>query len=238
MERQLEGIAGDVEALVWAVGCVWALRVERLIGKFHPTVNCALFLAGLYLGVNYLLTHLAWYGVPGTPAELPPDARRAFAKIGIFIGLCALVGLASPGRPRRRVFAACAFPLLGLLGVWVAAAGIELVKSIGLSASYPTAAAVLRGLAFGFLVAASLSLPAALLYRATATPVAILAFLPAVAKADWAATGLHASPFTPATFFWHVWPFLCAVIFITIFTCICHRWLSRSLDGAGHSPAR
>jgi hypothetical protein len=232
MERQLEGIAGDIEALVWAVGCVWALRVERLIGKLHPAANCALFLAGLYLGVSYLLTHLAWYGVPGPPPGFPPDGRRVLAKIAIVIGSSTLVGLVAPGRPRRRVFAACAFPFLGLLGLWVATGGMELVKSIGLPAPYATTEAVLRGLAFGFLAAASLSLPSVLLYRATATPVAILAFIPAGAKADWAAVGPRASLFTPATFFCHVWPFLCSLIVITIFTCVCQRWLSRPLDGA------
>jgi hypothetical protein len=239
MERQLEEIRGDAEALIWAVGCVWAFRVERLIGKFHPSVNCALFLVGLYLTVNYLLAHLAWYGLPSHALELTADAFRGFAKGAISIGLVALVGLVTPGSPRRRLFAAGAFPLLGSLGLLATMVGMELAYSIRLPAGYPTTEAILlRGPAFGLLVAAPLALPSVLLYRATAAPMAILALIPAIAKAHWVTARPGASAFTHEIFLSQVWPFLCALIYITIFTSGCSRWLCRALDGAGHPPAR
>src|SRR5579862_297774 len=34
---------GDVAAVVWAPGCLWSLRVERLIRRSPPTLNCILF---------------------------------------------------------------------------------------------------------------------------------------------------------------------------------------------------
>ena len=238
MERRLEAIAGDVEALLWALGCVWALRVERRIGKFHPVVNCALYLIGLCLGVNYLLTHLAWYGVPSAPPESFPVAVHECAKIAILTGLSALVGFLAPGRPRRRVFVACAFPLFGLLALWATAVGMELTSSIGWPPGYPAAGAVLRGVAFGLTVAAPLALPAVLLYRGTAAPVAVLALIPAIAKAAWSGAPGHADSYDADIFFWRLWPYLCALIVVTTFTCICHRSLSRTLEDAGRPPAR
>ena len=40
-----------------------------------------LFLAGLYVGVNILLAHLAWYGFPGASLEFQADARRIFMRL-------------------------------------------------------------------------------------------------------------------------------------------------------------
>jgi hypothetical protein len=48
LERQLEAIAGDIEALICAAGCLWSLRIERLILRAPPVLNGMLFLAGLY----------------------------------------------------------------------------------------------------------------------------------------------------------------------------------------------
>src|SRR5689334_14245407 len=62
LERELAEIERDHEALVWAIGCVWAADVERFMCK-PRTVSMAAFLcAGLYVSAHYLLIHLAWYG--------------------------------------------------------------------------------------------------------------------------------------------------------------------------------
>ena len=238
MQHRLDGIAGDVEALLWAVGCIWVLRVERRISKLHPVVNCALFLVGLCFGVNCLLTHLAWYGVPSRLPELLPDAARGCAKIAILSSLSALVGFVAPGVPRRRVFVACAFPLFGLLALSVTAVGMALASSIGWPQEYPAAGAVLRGLAFGLAVAAPLALPAVLLYRATAAPVAVLAVIPAIAKADWNGARSHVGLYDADGLFWHILPVLCSLIVITAFTWLCHRTLTRTLEAGWRPPAR
>lgn len=226
LERQLDGIKGDMEALIWATGCLWALRIERLIARAPPIVNCALFLAGLHLGVNILLAHLIWYGFPRTSLELEADGQRTFIKLALFLGVVAVVGFASPGSPRRRIFAAAAFPLLGLLAMLAVTAGMELVNIIRLP-GYPLIEAMLRGLMLGMLIAGLLSLPAVLLYRSSGVPVAILCILPAMAKADASASYSHSGVHVPSE---HARLFLFAILVVALFTYECGRLQGRPLD--------
>jgi hypothetical protein len=236
MERHLEGIGNDLEALVWAVGCLWALRVEGLIVKFPPALNAVLFLASLYVGVNYLLTHLAWYGLPHQPTDPPEEILRSVAKVAIFIGLLTLVGLVAPGHSRRRVFAACAFPLMGLLALCMTAVGTELVSTLSFGAVQPDIGAILRGLVLGAVVAAPLALPSVLLYRTTAAPVANLALLPAIAKAESVVADAPAAVHTYEAIFLHAWPYICSLALTVVFVYTCDRWQHRPFDrntGAG-----
>jgi hypothetical protein len=228
LERQVETIAGDTEALIWAAGCLWSLRIERLIARAPPVVNCMLFLAGLYVGVNVLLAHLTWYGFPGTSPELQADARRVFMKMALFLGAVVVVGLASSGSPRRRIFAACAFPLVGLLAMLATAMGMAFAACIRLPA-YPVSEAVFHGLALGLPMASLLSLPTALLYRSSGVPVAILSVLPAIAKADASASFSHPLDYADVLF-WRLGPYLCALVVVGLSTFVCDRLQRVPLD--------
>jgi hypothetical protein len=236
MERQLDRIRSDVEAVVWAVGCVWALRVERVILRLHPGFNVVLFLGGLTLGVNMLLPHLSWYGVPAATLDAAAATPRAMARAMIFIACVALVGVATPGSPRRRIFAACTFPLFGIGALVTACLGIHVASVIVFSQEQLPLELLLRGLACGVFIAAVLSLPAVLLYRTAAAPVGTLALLPIVAKADWAASYLGGS--WHETFLWHLGSFLCALALLSLFTHACRRWQLRSLIRAQPIPPR
>ena len=234
LERQLEEIAGDIRALIWAAGCLWSLRVERLIARAPPVVNCALFLAGLYVGVNILLPHLIWYGVPRTSLDFGGDAHRVFLKVALFLAVVAVVGMGSPGSARRRIFAACMFPLVGMLAMLATELGMGFADCIRIS-ECPVAEALLRGLALGLLIAALLSLPTALLYRRSAVPVAILSVLPSIAKVD--AGVAHSQALDNADIlFWHLGPYLCALTIVALSTYACDRFLSAPLDPGRGRP--
>jgi hypothetical protein len=228
LDRHLDGIADDLEALIWAVGCLWALRVERLIVRAPPIVNCTLFLAGVHVGVNILFAHLAWYGFPRAPLGVESETRRAFVRFVLYLGAVALVALASPGSSRRRTFAACAFPLLGLVAMVAFAFGMEVANAIRL-AEYPVEEGVLRGFALGLLIAMPLSVPVALLYRSSAVPVAILSVLPAIAKANASAAHPRSVPHTDVLF-WHLGPVLCALAVLALSTYVCDQLQSRPLN--------
>ena len=229
LERHLEGIVGDLEALIWAAGCVWTLRVERLIVRAPPIVNCALFLAGVHLGVNILFAHLSWYGFPRAPLGAENETQRAFIKLVIYLGAVALVGLASPGSPRRRIFAACAFPLLGLVALAAFAPGMELANHTIRLAEYPVEEAVLRGLALGVLIAILLSVPAVLLYRSSAVPVVILSVLPGVAKSNAGVAHPRSVAYTEVLFC-QLGPILYALAVLALSTYICDQLRSRPFD--------
>ncbi|MDB6046438.1 MAG: hypothetical protein JWM63_4989 [Gammaproteobacteria bacterium] len=238
MERELERIASDVEGLIWAIDCVWAIRMERFLSKTPPPLNCALLFVGLYLTIHYLLTHLAWYGLPPRRFEFLDDSLRGFLKLAIFIGLVGLVAVATPGSPRRRVFAALAFPFLGLLGILATAFGLQIVNGLTLLEGNPAVAIIMRGLIFGLIVAALLSLPSVLLYRARAASIAALALVPAIAKTTWTMGQPHQSLHAYASLFAHIWPFICSLIIIAIFTRVCHRWLNRPSGTSGNSSTQ
>lgn len=228
LDRHLEGIADDLEALIWAAGCLWALRVERLIVRAPPFVNCILFLVGVHLGINILFAHLGWYGFPRAPLGAESETQRAFIKFILYLGTVALVALASPGSPRRRTFAACSFPLLGLLAMVAFALGMGVANAIQLE-EYPAGEAALRALALGLVIAMLLSVPAALLYRRSAVPVVILSVLPAIAKANASAALPRPAAYSDALF-WHLAPVLCALALLALSTYICDQLQSRPLN--------
>jgi len=235
LERQLEAIAGDIEALIWAAGCVWALRVEAVMARAHPVVNCALFLAGLYVGVDMLLAHLTWYGVQNASTDMQADVQRVFIKLGVYLCIVVIVGLVTPGPPRRRVFAASMFPLVGALGMVAIAVGLQFADCIRLT-GYWMAEAVLRGLALGLLIATITSLPNALLYRGAAVPVAILSLLPALAKVSASGQVSHPRDGVEASIC-HLGSYLCALVVVAASTYACDRFQSAPLGvkGGGRS---
>lgn len=150
LSRDLDRISGDLDALLWAAGCLWALRVERLIGRAPPGVES--------------------------------ETQRAFIKFVLYLAAIVLIGLVSPGSPRRRMFVAGAFPLLGLVAVVAFTLGMQIANCIIRIAEYPIEEAILRGLTLGLLIAMVLSMPAALFYRSSAVPVVILTVVPAMQK--------------------------------------------------------
>jgi hypothetical protein len=230
METEVQRIANGVEALIWAIGCVWAIRVERSINESRPELNCVLLFVGLYLTVHYFLTHLTWYGLAPDRLEFF-SAPRGFLKLAIFFCMTGVVAFATPGGRSRRLFAALAFPFLAMLGLLSVAAGFQVINVIMPPQGNTGAEVILRGLCgplFGVIVAALLSLPCVLLYRATAMPSAALALVPAIAKETGTAAPSHLSPHPYASLFEHLWPFICSLIIIAIFSRICHRWVSRA----------
>ena len=237
METEVQRIPNGVEALIWALGCVWAIRVERSINEPRPELNCVLLFAGLYLTVHYFLTHLTWYG-------LAPDrldfftVPRAFLKLAIFFCVTGVVAFVTPGRRSRRLFAALVFPFFGMLGLMSVAAGFQVVNAIMPQPGNPGAEVVLRGLGgpvFGVIVATLLALPCVLLYRATAMPTAVLALLPAIARRAETVDPFGLSLHLYVSFFEHLWPFICSLFITAIFCKVCRRWVTR-LPGESGKP--
>jgi len=72
------------------LGRVWAIRAERFINESRPRLNCVLLFIGLYLTVQYLLTHLAWYGLASYPNEVSAAPPRGLVKLAI----CSLIIIA------------------------------------------------------------------------------------------------------------------------------------------------
>jgi len=233
MEDEVKRIANSVEALIWALGCVWGIRVERSINEARPELNCVLFLVGLYLTVHYLLTHLTWYGLGGD-RQVVLSVPREFIKLGLFFVVTAVVAFVTPGRRARRMFAALVFPLLGLWGLLSVAAGFQVSNALMSPLGRASADVALRGLCglvFGAIVASLLSLPCVLLYRDRAIPIAVLALLPAIARSNSLAGPADAIPNSYLSFFELLWPFICSLFLIAIFCSVCSRWVSRPSDG-------
>lgn len=239
METEVQRTASGVEALVWALGCVWAIRVEPSINQSRPELNCALLFLGLYLTVHYLLTHLTWYGLP--PGRLEVFfAPRGFLKLAIFACMTGVVAFVTPGHRSRRLFAGLAFPLLGMLGLLSVAAAFQVVSTImppqG-SSGGELLARELCGLIFGVIVATLLSLPCVLLYRQTAMPAAVLALVPAIAKRSGTAGPSNTSADLYMSLLDQLWPFICSLLIIGIFCKICRRWVRRPPGQSGESES-
>jgi len=207
------------------------MRVERLIARAPPMVNCMLFLTGLHVGLKILMAHLAWYGFPRAPLGTPADAQRFVIKLVLFLVVIAMVGLCSPGSPRRRIFAACTFPLVGVLAMVATAVVAEFADCVRLP-DYPIAEAAVRGLGLGLLMATLISLPTALLYRGSAVPVAILSVLPAVAKAG----GSFPEPNLVDSgegLIWRLGPYVFALVVVAASTYACCRLQTMGLGARG-----
>jgi len=235
LTRELESIEGDLEALIWAIGCVWAVDVEGFIRRTRPMLMISLLMAGLYVTVHWLVTHLAWYGLPRPPLESLSGPPRGLLKIAVFLVLIMLIGAVTPGRRRRRVFAAAAFPLLALLALPATALGVQIVTALDLPRAHPAIAMIVSGPVFGFVVAVLLSLPFVLLYRSSAVPIAMLALLPPIAKTIWNVDLQAWSTHPYRTFLIQIWPFACSLLLIVMFTRVCDRWLRR-VPGSSVKP--
>jgi hypothetical protein len=231
MDREVQAIAGEFEALIWAVGCLWAIRVERFIDRSRPQLHCLLMVVGLYVSLRYLLTHLAWYGLAPPQVSAADAAPRELIKLGVFAVVVAVVAAATPGGRPRRTFAGLVFPFVALLAVASAALGSQL-NDVLIPNANATTLIILRGPLFGVIVAAILSLPCVLLYRTTSTAAAALALLPAFARAIGAIAMAPADLQRHGAGFGHLWPYVCALIALAIFGAVCNRWLGR-IPGEG-----
>ena len=226
LENQLNNIRSDFEALVWAIGCVWNVRAERFIRRSPPPLNCVLLLTGLYLAVSFLLTHLTWYG--HSPTNPSAEGQRILLKLEIFIAVIFMVGTAAPGRRSRKIFAAVVFPflaLVGLLSLWSTGHMVDELAKTGVEHLIET---LLRGLVLGILTGVAVSIPAILIYRTVATPIAILALMPAIAKGSSAVTQLQLDLSCRVVLNTPLWTLICCIATIVISTRVWGTWLHRS----------
>jgi hypothetical protein len=201
-------------------------RVEWFIARIRPEINCTLFLLGFYLGVSLLLTHLSWYGIPPAPPGWIAESHRMLMKMCIFLILVAAIALVAPGSAHRRLFAACAFPLLALLAMVVHDVSLPLVNSAAVFTHFPLAA-LLQAIALGSVVALVVSLPVAVLFRGSCSPVVLLVILPALAKEQ--SVVLRGAP--PNATMWPLAILLCEATIVVVSTYGCHRCLLSFSDG-------
>jgi len=201
------------------------LRLERLIARIPPEINCALFLIGFYLGVSLLLTHLSWYGVPQAPQGWVFESHRMLMKMGIFLILVAAIALVAPGSLHRRLFSACAFPLLALLAMLVHDASLPVINWAP-GSEHALMGVLLRATALGVLMGLVVSYPVALLFRGSCAPVVLLVILPALAKevsAVGRAVQMDVTGWPLATLF-------CEAMIVAACTYGCFRYLSTSSE--------
>ncbi len=201
-------------------------RVEGFIERIPPEINCTLFLLGFYLGVSLLLTHLSWYGIPQAPPGWIDESHRMLMKMCIFLTLVAAIALVAPGRAHRRLFAACAFPLLALVAMFVHDVSFLLVNSVQVLKHLPFAA-LFQAIALGAVVALVVSLPVAVLFRGSCSPVVLLVVLPALAKEQ--SVALRGVP--PNATMWLLATLLCEAVIVVVSTYGCYRYLLSSSDG-------
>jgi hypothetical protein len=145
----------------------------------------------------------------------------------IFIAAVGLVGAATPGRRRRKLFAAVSFPFLAVLGLLVASSAGTVIGPLA-SVAEPAVNLVLRGPVLGAIAGAMISLLAVLIYRTVVTPVALLALVPALAKTNSAMarfpTGFHEAGIFASPF----WTLGCCALAVVIITTVTARWMRRS----------
>jgi len=221
-EAHVSHIEGDIEALIWALGYVWSMRAEYLLSRIHPAASCVLLLLGLPVAAEVLIPHLTWYGLPQHQFGFPEESLRGLAKLAAYIVVTTLVASTTPGSLRRRVFGASVFPFLSLLALFASGAAHRLVDGIAVTDDLSCAAVLLHGLSVGGIVASALVVPTALLYRSTATGIAILAILPAIAKSAWDdAPRLD----TISDLLVFACPFIWSLIVIVLATNLCQRYL-------------
>jgi hypothetical protein len=221
--RQLDSIEGDAKALIWSIGVAWSMRAERVIGSIKPPISFLLLFPALFCAAHFLVARLVWYGVPSSTQGIPDDTR-GLLRLALCLGLLGSVGCMAPGRVRRRIFVAAAFPLLGVIGLFGAVWGTDLVTAASLASPHEIAVTMMRGVGFGVAMSALLSLPALLLYRSVAVPVVILSLVPAFARSNWAAHAqLHRAMSLP-DLFWLACPFIFATIGMVITISTCRRW--------------
>lgn len=230
LQSELNAIRGDHEALIWAIGCAWTLRVETYIAKARPLLTCSLMLLGMYLSLHYLVAHLSWYGLSPSRTAYAAQTPREFIKLAAFLIVMALVCLVAPGEPRRKVIAAVVFPLFAMMTLEASSAGFEVVRALTSALRLPELEILIRVALFGSIVAALVSLPFALLYRDQAASVACLALTPVLART---LGQLPPTAHTMHGILEQVAPFACSLLLISAFSRTCRQWLrytpSRSL---------
>jgi hypothetical protein len=222
LERELAAIPRDREALIWAIGCAWAVNVERFMCKARPISMAVLLGAGLYVGTHHLLIHLTWFGLPRDAHHLPDQSRRDLLKLNICVGLLILLAITSPGEMRRRLIAAAMFPFMAASVLAIATSGLAI---IGPLATDQAIGMVACGMLIGAVLALLLTLPFVLMYRGRAVPIAALALLPAIAQS--ASQSNHFSHDGNVALAAHMAAFACAFALLAHLTKVCRRWLGR-----------
>jgi hypothetical protein len=222
--HQLDSIEGNAKALIWSIGVAWTICAERVIGSIKPPTSLLLLFPALYCAAHFLIARLVWYGVPPAMHGVPDDAR-GLLRLALCVGLLGLVGCLAPGRVRRRIFVAAAFPLLGLTGLFGAAWGTDLVTAVGLASPHEITATMRRGVGFGVAMSVLLSLPALLLYRKVAAPIVLLSLVPAIARSNWTAHAQFHQAMSLPNLFWLGCPFIFAAIGMVVTISICRRLL-------------
>lgn len=225
--KELDKIDSQCEALVWAVGCVWAARVELFLTRARPLLIAALLPVGLYIALDHLFEQLIWYGFSAQWIATGSDVGRYVVKLVIFAALLVFVEVVTPGCRGRRLFGAVAFPIIAMLAVLASQLASQLVEGLHVLVGDPLVGMMLGLPLFGFVVALVLSLPVVLLYRNRAIPIAILALMPEIAKAVTVAGKPEAGVDAEALLFESVAPFVYAVVLIVLFSIECDRWLRR-----------
>jgi lysylphosphatidylglycerol synthetase-like protein (DUF2156 family) len=229
LQAEFDEIQSDREALVWAVGCAWGMSVEPYISKARPFLTCSLMLLGMYLTMHHLLAHLSWYGLSPSHVTYANGAAREFLKLAVFLATMALICIVAPGKPRRKVIAAVAFPLFAMMTLEASAAGFEVVHTLTSAFVLPRLELIVRAALFGTIVATVVSLPFALLYRSHAASVACLALIPALAKS---LSEVQPSVYTLNRLLEQVAPYACSLLLIAFFSSTCHQWVRHR--PAGH----
>ncbi|MGC1458446.1 MAG: hypothetical protein WA825_09240 [Steroidobacteraceae bacterium] len=224
--HQLDSRDNNVQAVIWPMGFISAVRIEHAIGAIKPVINCLLVIPALYLAAHFLIGRLIWYGVPPLLLGLSDDAR-GLLRLVVGIGLLVLVGWVAPGHVRRRIFVASVFPLLGLISLFGAAWGMNLQSGAGPAGHIGLM--LCGAIGFGLAMSALLALPAMILYRDAAMPVIILAIVPAVARANWMANSdIHHSE-SLTRICWDACPFICSAIGIVTVVVTCRHWQRRAV---------
>jgi hypothetical protein len=174
---------GSAQGTVHAFTLVWGARVERMLAHCQPLLNCLLFLVGVYTAAQHPPKYLTWIGIPQQLLAASDDWQPLVAKLGMYIGVCALILATIDGAGSRRIFASLSFPFLLSAGETVSALATRASMLVPLSSGDMLWATLVRGSLFGLTAALLLCLPITFIYRTRVTPIAGLLLMPAAARA-------------------------------------------------------
>ncbi|MFT3907432.1 MAG: hypothetical protein QM718_14140 [Steroidobacteraceae bacterium] len=237
MSAELEHVRGNVHALVWAIGCVWASYLERYGNRTRPILITFLIAVAAILGWRYLLAatgvwlaFLGWFGVSLNSLPILSGYWFVPLRILLCVVFVALAAAATPGNWHRRLLGALAFPFLAFACLPVSALGGDLATLI--LPWLPHHPPFLLGITFGAMslvmggtISLLLSLPFTLVYRSSAALIASVALLPEI--------GLVIAPLSHSTLHRHLLlrsiydfgPFVCAGLGLLMLTALWNRWL-------------
>lgn len=234
MEREFEHIDSNHGAVIWAVGCVWASYLERLKTKALSIVSTAVLFWMLSALIPISGCFWIWYLISLGYLAGFQGRDLWLLDVSIAVVLLTLIVVGTPGRWQWRLLSASLFPYMAFLCLPVAGLVQQFNNFTGLlelDSLYFSLRLLLLGLNFGVVVAALLTLPFTLLYRARAASLATLGLLPVFAifirgLADTAKVNDSSMRLT-LRMVSCIWPIICTIVFLVIFTSICNKWLPR-----------